>query len=112
MGIKIEFWENWLDKLKEKSPVRAEVAKQALDQTLHILMAVASVWVLGCPIATLMGAPIWVAALVSGVLTAAWMGYREYTQWPSKRWWDPVMDWVFEAGGLALGLWSLIAVLG
>ncbi len=112
MGIKIGFLEDWLDGLKEKSPVLAEVAKQAIDQPLHVLMAVASVWAIGWPLAYFTETPLWLAAALAGTATAAWMGVREYLQWPSSRWWDPWLDWFFEAGGLALGLWSLIAALG
>lgn len=113
MGIKIGFLEDWLDKIEaEHGKVGKEIAKQSIDQPLHILMAVASVWAIGWPLVYFTGSPLWLAAALAGTVTAGWMGLREYLQWPSSRWWDPYLDWFFEAGGLALGLWSLIAALG
>ncbi len=41
-------------------------------------------------------------------MTAAWEGYREWSQWPSSRWWDPPLDWFFEVGGIALGAFVLV----
>lgn len=111
MGIKIQALEDWLDKLKAIDPRLKELAKQCIDQPLHVLMAVASVWVIG-GLLVLAHVPVWLAAAVAGVITAAWMAYREYKQWPSERWYDPILDWTFEAGGLALGLWWLISALG
>lgn len=111
MGIKIQALEDWLDKLKAIDPRLRELAKQAIDQPLHVLMAVASVWLFSGPIVWL-GATVGVAVTAGGVYTAAWMSYYEWKQWPSERWYDPYLDWTFEAGGLALGIWSVIAALG
>ena len=112
MGIKIGFIEDALDKIEaEYGKTGKKIAKQAIDQPLHILMAVASVWLIGW-LLTLTGLSVILSTIISGVLTGAWMAFREYLQWPSSRWWDPVLDWFFEAGGLALGIWSFLAILG
>lgn len=112
MGFKIGFIEDALDKIEaEYGKTGKEIAKQAIDQPLHVLMAVASVWLLGW-LLTLTGLSIVLSVIISGVLTGAWMALREYLQWPSSRWWDPPLDWLFEAGGLALGIWSFLALLG
>jgi hypothetical protein len=52
------------------SRILEEVGKQAIDQPGHFLIG---------------AAPI--------------LAYREWLQWPSRRWWDPPLDWAF----LALG---------
>jgi hypothetical protein len=110
MGIKIGFIEDALDKIEaEYGKTGKEIAKQAIDQPLHVLMAVASVWLIGW-LLTLTGLSVVLSVVVAGVLTGAWMAVREYFQWPSSRWWDPVLDWLFEAGGLALGIWSFLAI--
>lgn len=112
MGIKI-IVNDYLDKLEaEHGMLVKELVKQSIDQPLHILMAVASVWIIGYLTIALAGQPVVWAVTFSGVLTGAWMAFREYRQWPSNRWWDPPMDWVFEAGGLALGIWSFLNILG
>lgn len=112
MGIKIGFIEDFLDKMEEEyGKTGKEIAKQAIDQPLHVLMAVASVWAIGYAL-TLVGLSVLVSGIIAGVATGAWMAVREYLQWPSSRWWDPVLDWFFEAGGLALGVWSFFAALG
>ncbi len=111
MGIKSAV-DDFLDNIEaEHGKVAKEIVKQAIDQPLHILMAVASVWLIGW-LLTLTGLGVVLSVVISGVLTGAWMAYREYRQWPSNRWWDPVLDWLFEAGGLALGIWSFLAILG
>ena len=112
MGIKIGFIEDALDKIEaEYGKTGKEIAKQVIDQPLHVLMAVASVWLIGW-LLTLTGLAVVWCVVIAGVLTGAWMAVREYLQWPSSRWWDPVLDWFFEAGGLALGIWSFLAILG
>lgn len=85
-----------------------EIVKQLIDQPLHILMGIVSV----CVLSSLMG--VWF-----GVgFTVAWIAAREYNQWPSSRWWDPPLDWFFEAVGIGAGYylyveyvskWALIA---
>jgi hypothetical protein len=110
MGMNVFGIDDKLKALKKKSPVLGELVKQAIDQPLHVLMTVASVWAIGY-VLTLVGASVTLAGVLAGVLTAAWVGVREYLQWPSSRWWDPYLDWLFEAGGLALGIWSFFAGL-
>lgn len=112
MGIKLFGIDEWLDELKDRRPVLGELVKQAIDQPLHVTMAVASVWAMGYPLVAWVGLSVVLSAIISGVLTGAWMARREYRQWPSSRWWDPPLDWLFQAGGLALGLWKLLTVLG
>jgi len=112
MGLNFFGYGDWLDELRGRRPVLGEVVRQVVDQPLHIVMAVASVWAIGYPLVTLGGLSVVLSAIISGVLTAAWMAHREWRQWPSSRWWDPPLDWLFEAGGLALGLWKLLTVLG
>lgn len=111
MGIKVKFLDDWLDSLKEKSPVLREVVKQIIDQTLHVLMAYASVWAIGF-LMHLTTSPMWLSSTVSGTLTASWMSFREGMQWPSNRWWDPYLDAFFQLLGLGLGIWHLVSVLG
>lgn len=112
MSINLFGIADWLDELRDRRPVLGELVKQVIDQPLHIVMAVASVWVIGYPLVAMAGLSVVLSAIISGVITAAWMARREWKQWPSSRWWDPPLDWLFEAGGLALGLWSLLTVLG
>ena len=67
------------------SKVLKEVGKQAIDQPGHFLIAAVPIWASRC----LAGVPWfgWVAAPL--------LAYREWLQWPSKRWWDPPLDWTF-----------------
>jgi hypothetical protein len=67
-----------------------EVGKQTIDQPGHFLIG---------------AAPIWVSRYLVGVPRYGWvatplLAYREWLQWPSKRWWDPPLDWAF----LSLGV--------
>jgi hypothetical protein len=62
-----------------------EVGKQTVDQPGHFLIA---------------AAPIWASRYLVGVPWYGWaiaplLAYREWLQWPSKRWWDPPLDWIF-----------------
>lgn len=71
--------------------------KAAVDQPLHMLWG---------------GVPWWWAAhedsvpayLTASLLTAVFIA-RELEQWPSKRWWDPPLDWLFFGIGTGLGIW-------
>jgi hypothetical protein len=70
-----------------------EVAKQAVDQPGHFLIA---------------ATPIWASRYLVGVPWYGWaiaplLAYREWRQWPSNRWWDPPLDWAF------LSLGALVA---
>ena len=65
--------------------IMKEVGKQAIDQPGHFLIG---------------AAPIWASRYLVGVPWYGWvitplLAYREWLQWPSKRWWDPPLDWVF-----------------
>ena len=89
----------------------SELRKQLIDQPLHVLMCAASV--LALAIAFQLSGDGIAASTFAGVsLTALWVGLREWHQWPSSRWWDPPMDWAFEAVGMALGAWLYVAHVG
>jgi hypothetical protein len=65
--------------------VLKEVAKQAVDQPGHFVVA---------------AIPIWASRHLVGVPWYGWaiaplLAYREWLQWPSNRWWDPPLDWIF-----------------
>ncbi len=111
MGMNVFGIDDKLKALKAKNPLLGELVKQTIDQPLHVLMAVASLWALGYAL-VLVGASVTLSCVLAAVVTAAWIGVREYLQWPSSRWWDPYLDWFFEAGGLALGIWSFLSLLG
>ncbi len=105
----------WLKELRERRPVLGEIVKQLIDQPLHILMTLGSV--LGAAGVLHFGSAALVSTLgvawsaVGGVLvTVIWNVAREADQWPSKRWWDPPMDWFFEALGTGLGAWAWIVI--
>jgi hypothetical protein len=72
-----------------------EVAKQAAEQPLHFLMSAGPIWLSRC--ATAMP---WYGWAIMPVLA-----YREWRQWPSKRWWDPVLDAAFLTLGLIATTW-------
>ena len=107
----------WLKDLKERSPVWGEVVKQLIDQPLHILMTLGSV--LGAAALVHFAAvwlpatsaiSLWLSTAFGVLVTVAWNVAREMSQWPSKRWWDPPMDWFFEAVGIGLGAWAWVAI--
>jgi hypothetical protein len=67
------------------SNILKEVAKQAVDQPGHFMIA---------------ATPIWASRYLVGVPWYGWaiaplLAYREWRQWPSNRWWDPPLDWTF-----------------
>jgi hypothetical protein len=73
-----------------------EIGKQAIDQPAHFLIA---------------AAPIWLSRHLVGVPWFGWaaaplLAYREWQQWPSKRWWDPPLDWAFLIIGVVVATWS------
>jgi hypothetical protein len=72
-----------------------EVAKQAAEQPLHFLMSAGPIWVSRCATAV----PWYGWAIMPA------LAYREWRQWPSKRWWDPVLDAVFLTLGLIATTW-------
>ena len=67
------------------SRILEEVGKQAIDQPGHFLIGAVPIWASRY----LVGVPWfgWVAAPI--------LAYREWLQWPSRRWWDPPLDWAF-----------------
>lgn len=72
-----------------------EVRKQAVDQPLHFLIA---------------AGPIALSRYLTGVpwygwATAPLLAYREWRQWPSKRWWDPPLDWAVLVFGAVVATW-------
>ncbi len=118
----------WLKDLRERRPVLGELVRQLIDQPLHILMTVGSVWGIGGSAwaifyftgdGTVTGIKLLTCLVAGSTLTATWVALRERAQWPSSRWWDPPLDWFFEVVGMSLGVWSLgpvarqiIALLG
>ncbi len=96
-------------------PVAEEIVKQAIDQPLHVLMGVASVHILAWLLVAL-DAPALPAAVIATACTVTWEALREWVQWPPglwrdgpmRRWWDPPLDWLFEAAGIGLGTWLFL----
>jgi len=110
MSIKLFGIADWVDDLKDRNPVLGELVKQAIDQPLHVLMNVASVWIIAA-IFHVLGTESWLSLppVVAGFsITLGWNVFREYDQWPSSRWWDPPLDWFFEALGIGLGAWTWV----
>lgn len=80
----------------EQWDLLAEVVKQAAEQPLHFVMS---------------AGPIWLSRCITAVPWYGWamvpaLAYREWLQWPSKRWWDPVLDAAFLALGVLTATWS------
>lgn len=80
----------------EHSGLLAEVVKQAVEQPLHFLMSAGPIWVSRC----LTAVPWYGWAAVPA------LAYREWRQWPSKRWWDPALDAAFLILGVVAATWS------
>lgn len=83
--------------------VRAELSKQARDQPLHWLWAAVSTFLPFGAAAAQVSA--WWLAGVCAVSAAnlVTIVVREKLQWPSTRWWDPVLDWAVFALGVRDG---------
>jgi MYXO-CTERM domain-containing protein len=79
----------------EALAVLEEVGKQAVEQPLHVLMAAAPI----CLSRHFTRVP-WYGWAVTPLLI-----WREWSQWPSKRWWDPPLDWAFLTLGVVLATW-------
>lgn len=76
--------------------ILAEVVKQTVEQPLHFLMS---------------AGPIWASRWLTAVPWYGWaivpaLAYREWRQWPSKRWWDPPLDALFLVLGALTATWS------
>jgi hypothetical protein len=72
-----------------------EIGKQTIDQPGHFLIG---------------AFPIWASRYLVGVPWYGWvitplLAYREWLQWPSKRWWDPPLDWAFLSLGAVVATW-------
>ena len=80
----------------------AEVVKQAAEQPLHFAMSAGPIWLSRC----LTAVPWYGWAVVPA------LAYREWRQWPSKRWWDPALDAAFLMLGVLAATWSRRAVPG
>jgi hypothetical protein len=87
IGAKIALQPGLVEASRRLPPgkVLKEVAKQAIDQPGHFLIS---------------AAPIWASRYLVGVPWFGWiaapiLAYREWLQWPSRRWWDPPLDWAF-----------------
>jgi hypothetical protein len=79
----------------------AEVMKQAAEQPLHFVMS---------------AGPIWLSRYLTAVPWYGWamvpaLAYREWRQWPSKRWWDPLLDAAFLVLGALTATWSALPPL-
>jgi hypothetical protein len=74
----------------------AEVVKQSAEQPLHFVMSAGPIWLSRC----LTAVPWYGWAIVPA------LAYREWRQWPSKRWWDPVLDAAFLMLGALTATWS------
>jgi hypothetical protein len=77
-----------------------ELLKQVIDQPGHFLIA---------------ALPIWLSRHLTGVPWYGWpvipiLGYREWLQWPSNRWWDPPLDWAVLALGVIVATWALTSL--
>lgn len=84
--------EHWFDGQR----VFEEATKQAIDQPLHFLMA---------------AGPIWLSQSLVNVPWYGWsviplLAYREWSQWPSSRWWDPPLDAAVFALGVIVATWT------
>jgi hypothetical protein len=79
----------------ETLAVLEEVGKQAVEQPLHVLMAAAPI----CLSRHFARVP-WYGWAVTPLLV-----WREWSQWPSKRWWDPPLDWAFLTLGVVVATW-------
>jgi hypothetical protein len=84
------------------SHLLAEVVKQAAEQPLHFAMSAGPIWLSRC-----LTAVPWYGWVVVPALA-----YREWRQWPSKRWWDPALDAAFLMLGVLAATWSQRAVPG
>jgi hypothetical protein len=69
-----------------------EIGKQTIDQAGHFLIGAAPIWASR----HLVGVPWY------GWVAAPLLAYREWLQWPSKRWWDPPLDWAFLSLGFVV----------
>ena len=73
-----------------------KLGSQAIDQSAHVVVA---------------AGPIWASRYLAGVPWYGWLvtpvlAYREWTQWPSNRWWDPPLDWTFLTLGVVWATWG------
>jgi hypothetical protein len=87
IGAKIALQPGLVDGTRMLPPrkVLKEVGKQAIDQPGHFLIGAVPIWASRC----LVGVPWY------GWVAAPLLAYREWLQWPSNRWWDPPLDWIF-----------------
>jgi len=82
-----------------------ELKKQAVDQPLHFLWAIATALPLALLVALRGVRSRWtLGALGLFVASSAAIVVREVIQWPSTRPWDPWLDWSFFALGYAAAL--------
>jgi hypothetical protein len=84
------------DRHSGSSRFLAEVVKQAAEQPLHFVMSAGPIWLSRC----LTAVPWYGWAMVPA------LAYREWRQWPSKRWWDPPLDAAFLLLGAITATWT------
>lgn len=90
---------------------RKELKKQAIDQPLHFAWAFATTF---APfLAKMLGFPEWAGVLIifASFTSMVSIVLREWLQWPSSRWWDPWLDWLFFTAGAGTGIATGFAVL-
>lgn len=98
----IKAYRQWLSNLQERNWYLGEAVSQAIDQSGHFLWA----WV-GVALGIYIGGTI--GSLIA-VVNTAYIAYREYGQWPSSRWWDPPLDFMFYAGGILFAIFGWPAI--
>lgn len=75
-----------------------EVKKQMIDQPAHYLWMFATFFPLAFGLKNSAG--LWIVlGLVLVFASAGTAIVREFDQWPSQRWWDPLLDYFFLLAG-------------
>jgi len=82
-----------------------EAGKQAVDQTLHFAWAAATTFFPFLTWAMLSAWGATIPAIAGSLGSAVVIVVREVKQWPSSRWWDPWLDWLFYVIGGVFGLY-------
>ena len=111
----MSIFDDWLDSpvgLTRRN-VRQEIVKQAIDQPLHFLWAAAGTILPFLAIKFAHDELLWlVATIILAAANAAVIVLREWRQWPpSKRPWDPFVDWTFYALGAGAAVTLGLTVL-
>lgn len=107
---------SWLDQPVGKTgrTVREEIVKQLIDQPLHFTWAFTGTILpfITHPAFSRSGWFFFGLGVVVAAVNAAAIIWREVDQWPpSKRPWDPFVDWTFYGLGAGAALWIGLVVL-